>query len=53
VSGASDVTGGGSSVRDLPHPALRATPERASLVSTPRVGGIETTDAVVLYAMTA
>jgi len=53
VSSANDVTGGGSSVRDLPHPALRATSERASLVSTPRVGGIETADAVALHAMMA
>jgi hypothetical protein len=36
-----------------PHPALRATPERASLVSTARVGEIETADAVALLAMAA
>ena len=54
MSGANDVPGGvGSSMRELPHPALRAAPERAPLVSTPQVGGMNTADAVVPDAMTA
>jgi len=34
-----------SCLASYPHPALRATPERASLVSTPQVGGMKSTDA--------
>ena len=39
VSGANDVQGGAVGVYDATHPALRATPERALLVSSPRRSG--------------